>query len=187
LQALDDRFNVLVSAHRALPDRQRTLEATIEWSYGLLDHRAQRLFERLAVFAGNFDADAARDICGFAPLRPGEAAAALDETIEKNLVAVTDIFEDERYVLPESTRDFAAARLRERGEFQEAARRHIAYYLSLARRITEQLSREGAEHARALASRERPEFRIALERAESSTIDFPCAAEARKSISAVFS
>jgi diguanylate cyclase (GGDEF)-like protein len=155
----------------ALGDSQRTLEATVEWSYSLLDHRARRLFERLAVFAGSFDADAARDICGFAPLRPGEAAAAFDEAIEKNLVAVTGSFDDERYVLPESTREFAALRLHERGEFLETARRHVAYYLALARRIAEQLPHDGGEHAVAIASREWPEFRVATERAESLGID----------------
>jgi diguanylate cyclase (GGDEF)-like protein len=171
LEALGDRFNLLVSANRGVPDRQRTLEATIAWSYDLLDPRAQRLFERLSIFAGTFDADAARDICGFAPLRPGEAAAALDEAIEKNLIAIAGRFDDERFVLPESTREFAAAKLRERGEFEQTARSHIAYYLSLARRITEQLAQNDREHADALAAREWPEFRIALERSLSHHVD----------------
>jgi diguanylate cyclase (GGDEF)-like protein len=170
LNALDDRFHVLVSSQRCVPDRQRTLEATIEWSYGLLDGRAQRLFERLAVFAGSFDADAARDICGFTPLRPGEAAAAFDEAVEKNLVSAAGA-DDERFVLLESTREFAAARLHARGEFAESARRHIAYYLSLARRIVEQLSHEDADHALQLAAREWPEFRAALERAAVLEVD----------------
>ncbi len=171
LDALTDRFGVLVSGQRNVPDRQRTLEATIAWSYGLLDQRAQRLFERLAVFAGSFDLDAARDICGFAPLRPGEAAAALDEAIEKNLIAVAGDFDEERFTLPESAREFAAARLKQRGEFEETARRHIAYYVALARRVTDQLGHDGAEHALTLASREWPEFRIAVERADSQEID----------------
>lgn len=172
IDALDDRFDVLVSSRRTLPDRQRTLEATIDWSYGLLDQRAQRLFERLAVFAGSFDADAARDVCGFAPLRPGEAAAAFDEAVEKNLVVSAPACDDERFALLESTHEYAAARLRERGEFRDAARRHIAYYLSLARRIAEQLAQDGAsEHALLLAGREWPEFRTALERAISEEID----------------
>lgn len=171
LNTLDDRFDVLISTQRRVPDRQRTLEATIAWSYGMLDERAQRLFERLAVFAGSFDADAARDICGFTPLRPGEAAAAFDEAVEKNLVSLARAADDERFVLAESTREFAAARLRERGEFAEAARRHITYYLSLGRRIVEQLSREGADHALVLAGREWPEFRVALERTAVFEVD----------------
>ena len=171
LAALNDRFDVLVSSKRAVPDRQRTLEATIELSYSLLDHRAQRLLERLAVFAGSFDADAARDICGYSPLRPGEAAAAIDEAIEKNLIAVTGDLDDERFLLPESTRAFAADHLRERGEFQQTARRHVGYYLALARRVTEQLAHEGAEHAANVALQEWAEFRVAFERADSLGID----------------
>jgi diguanylate cyclase (GGDEF)-like protein len=169
--ALEDRFEILVSAQRALPVRQRTLEAAIDWSYGLLDRRGQRLFERLAVFAGNFDADAARDVCSFSPLRPGEAAAAFDEAVEKNLVAPAASSGEERFALLESMREYAATRLRERGEFEDTARRHIAYYLSLARRISEQLARDGGEHALALAGREWPEFQAALERAICDELD----------------
>ncbi|HEY9180501.1 MAG TPA: diguanylate cyclase [Candidatus Baltobacteraceae bacterium] len=162
--ALRDRFNVLVSSQRTLPGRHRTLEATIAWSYELLDERAQRLFERLSVFARTFDADAARDICGFAPLRPGEAAAAFDEIVEKYLAAGVHFDGEERFVLLESTRAFAGQRLRERGEERVMHARHAEYYLAFAQRLSAQLEREGAERALLTASREWPEFRIALER-----------------------
>jgi diguanylate cyclase (GGDEF)-like protein len=107
--------------------RVRDAGASLEWSYKALDVRAQRLFERLAVFAGVFDADAARDICSFAPLRPGEAAAALDELIEANLVLTADAT-SEHFTLVEATREYAAARLHDRGDDEEAARRYTAYY-----------------------------------------------------------
>lgn len=162
--ALRDRFDVLVSSRRDVPDRQRTLEATIAWSYGLLDERAQRLFERLSVFGGTFDADAARDICGFAPLRPGEAAAAFDEVVEKHLAAAVHVHDGERFVLLESTRAYAAQRLRERGEERVVHERHAEYYLAFAQRISEQLGRDGAEQALEGAAREWAEFRVALER-----------------------
>jgi non-specific serine/threonine protein kinase len=106
--------------------RKRDAGGSLEWSYTLLDVRAQRLFERLAVFEGVFDADAARDICSFAPLRPGEAAAALDELIEANLVLTADA-SSEHFTLVEATREYAAARLCERGDNEEAARRYAAY------------------------------------------------------------
>lgn len=162
--ALRDRFNVLVSSQRALPDRHRTLEATIAWSYELLDERAQRLFERLSVFGRTFDADAARDICGFVPLRPGEAAAAFDEIVEKHLAASVQLDGEERFVLLESTRAFAAERLRERGEEAIMHARHAEYYLAFAQRLAAQLDRDGAERALLTGAREWPEFRTALER-----------------------
>lgn len=136
----------------ALRNQPRTLEATIAWSYALLDERAQRLFERLSVFGRSFDAEAARHICGCAPLRPGEAAAAFDEIVEKRLAVPAHVWDEQRFMLLQPMREFAAQRLRERGEEAFMHARHAEYYLAAARR----LSTHGA--------REWSEFRIALER-----------------------
>lgn len=162
LTALDDRFDLLVSMRRDIPERQRTLAATIRWSYDLLDRRAKRLFERIAVFAGSFEAEAARDICAFGVLRPGEAAAALEEIAEKNLLAgaATGC---ERYRLLESVREFAVRRLIHRGEVREMAQRHLAYYTALAKRLGEQMERDNVERSIAIGTREWPEFRAALD------------------------
>ena len=162
--ALRDRFDVLVGSRPATPDRQRTLEAAIAWSYDLLDARAQRLFERLSVFSKHFDPDAARDICACPPLRPGEAAAAFDELLEKHLVARAHGSEEQRFVLLESMRAFAAQRLRERGEQPLLHTRHAEYYLAFAQRLSRQLDRDGAERALLTGAREWSEFRGALER-----------------------
>lgn len=162
--ALRDRFDLLVSSRRRAPDRHRTLEATIAWSYALLEERAQRLFERLSIFGRAFDADAARDICGFEPLRPGEAAAAFDEILDKHLAAAVQMHDEERYLMLESTRAYAAERLRERGEEDLMHARHAEYYLAFARRLSKQLHRDGAERALDAGAREWAEFRVALER-----------------------
>jgi diguanylate cyclase (GGDEF)-like protein len=167
--ALRDRFDILVGSQPSVPARHRTLEGTIAWSYDLLDPRAQRLFERLSVFARTFDADAARDICGFAPLRPGEAAAAFDDIVEKHLVATVQIDGEERFLLLESTRTFAAQRLQERGEQAVMYQRHADYYLAFAQRLSAQLARDGSERALFAGTREWMEFRAALERSFADT------------------
>lgn len=136
----------------ALRNQPRTLEATIAWSYALLDERAQRLFERLSVFGRTFDAEAARDICGCSPLRPGEAAAAFDEIVERRLAVPAHVWDDRRFMLLEPMREFAAQRLRERGEEGFMHARHAEYYLASARRLSGHGAREWAE------------FRMALER-----------------------
>ncbi|HET7378510.1 MAG TPA: adenylate/guanylate cyclase domain-containing protein, partial [Gaiellales bacterium] len=59
LGRLDERFSLLTDSARDVPARQRTLEATIEWSYSLLDAEEQELFARLAVFAGGWTLEAA--------------------------------------------------------------------------------------------------------------------------------
>lgn len=147
----------------ALRNQPRTLEATIAWSYALLDERAQRLFERLSVFGRTFDAQAARDICGCAPLRPGEAAAAFDEIVERRLAVPAHVWDDERFMLLEPMREYAAGRLRERGEEPFMHARHAEYYLAAARRLSGHGAREWAE------------FRMALER--SFAADSPAAGE----------
>lgn len=136
----------------AVRNQPRTLASTIAWSYALLDERAQRLFERLSVFGRSFDAEAARNICGCAPLRPGEAAAAFEEIVDKRLAVRAHVWDDERYMLLEPMREFAAQRLRERGEEAFMHARHAEYYLAAARRLSTHGAREWAE------------FRVALER-----------------------
>ena len=64
LDRLDDRFRLLVSANRAATARQRSLEATVDWSYQLLSGSEQRVFRRLAVFPGPFTLDAAEAVAG---------------------------------------------------------------------------------------------------------------------------
>ena len=64
LDRLDDRFRLLVSANRAAPARQRSLDAAVDWSYQLLAGPEQRVFRRLSVFPGPFSLDAAEAVAG---------------------------------------------------------------------------------------------------------------------------
>ena len=64
LGRLDSALALLTTGARDAPERQRTLRATIEWSYDLLDPRARELFARLSVFAGPFALEAAEEVCG---------------------------------------------------------------------------------------------------------------------------
>jgi class 3 adenylate cyclase len=60
---LDDRFRLLAGGTRTALPRQRTLEASVDWSYNLLDERQRTLFRRLSVFAGSFALDSAEAVC----------------------------------------------------------------------------------------------------------------------------
>ena len=66
---LNDRFKLLTGGSRVALERQQTLRALVAWSYDLLQETEQRLLERLGVFAGGFDLDAAKDVCGTEPAR----------------------------------------------------------------------------------------------------------------------
>jgi non-specific serine/threonine protein kinase len=67
LDRLDHRLALLTGGPRDLPDRQRTMRATIAWSYDLLSAEEQTLFRRLAVFAGGWTVEAAEAVCDVTP------------------------------------------------------------------------------------------------------------------------
>ena len=113
---LDDRFHLLVGSSRTAPARQRTLEATMAWSYDLLEPFDRWLFERLSIFAGPFSLSAVEAVCGQAP-----ATAVLDglgRLIDQSLVSTVggDDAGEQRYSLLESVRAYGLERLRLRGE-----------------------------------------------------------------------
>ena len=119
LQRLDEALLLLAGGAIDLPERQRTLRATIEWSHDLLDPDARSAFRRLSVFRGSFTLDAAEAVTG-ADL--DELAALLDQSLLKTLG-------DERFFLLETLREYARERLDEAGETPEYALRHARWYL----------------------------------------------------------
>ena len=119
---LERSLALLTGGTRDAPQRQRTLRATLEWSYELLDDQEARLFARLAVFAGSFSLEAAEEVC--------EATLdLLQGLVEKNLVRDSD---GARFFYLETVREFALERLNEIGEFDAARRRHAEFFLGVA-------------------------------------------------------
>jgi predicted ATPase/class 3 adenylate cyclase len=119
LERLDDRLGLLTGGARDLPERQRTLRATLEWSYDLLSVPEQRLFVRLAVFSGGFTLEAAEAL----------ADASLDDLaslVDKSLVR----HDEGRYSMLETIHAYALERLTEADGDIRA--RHAEYFLALA-------------------------------------------------------
>ena len=112
---------ILDRGARDAPARQRTLRATIDWSYNLLDAEARCTFAALAVFPGGCTIEAAQDIAR-APLH---TLAALEA---KSLITRRG----ERLVMLETLRDYAAERLAERADADEIRSRHAAHFVTLA-------------------------------------------------------
>ena len=129
LQRLDHALDLLTSGDRDLPLRQRTLRATISWSYSLLDAAEQLLLRRLSSFHEGWTLEAMEQVC----YRDDERHRALDELnslVEKGLVRV--VGSGERYALLETIRAFAAEQLHAGGEVAATRHAHADYYLQFA-------------------------------------------------------
>ncbi len=121
LRATLPRLEAATGGPLDAPDRQRTLRATIAWSYDLLDPDDQRRFETLGVFAGGCTPDDAAAVTR-------EGPAALGSLVERSLLRR----EEERYTMLETIREFAAERLDESGRADEVRRLHAETFLALA-------------------------------------------------------
>jgi predicted ATPase/DNA-binding SARP family transcriptional activator len=127
---LDDRFQFLVSWRRLSPARQRTLRATMDWSYDLLSDDERRLLDRLSIFAGGFTLAAAAAIC-FSSL-DGGADDLLGRLVEASLIVPEEREGETRYRLLETVRQYAAERLESHGETALVRRRHAGHFVTVA-------------------------------------------------------
>jgi predicted ATPase len=145
---LDHRLTLL--AQRAVGESRRhaTMEATIDWSYQLLDASERRLLRHLSVFPASFDINAVE--ASAPPLSGAPSAATLGELVDKSLV-VRDPAGD-RYRLLETIRVFARHHLDQEGETAEALERHrrcVVERITSASRLARGLSaRRGAGYRR---------------------------------------
>jgi predicted ATPase/class 3 adenylate cyclase len=131
LERLERRLSLLTGGPREMPERQRTLRATVEWSYELLDDVEKRLFARIAVFAGGYMLEAAEAVC--------EADLdTLQSLIDKSLI----LRSGERFWMLETIREHALERLEESGNADELRRRHAHHFLAFAEKHDEDDSRE---------------------------------------------
>jgi predicted ATPase/DNA-binding SARP family transcriptional activator len=108
---LADRFSLLERGGRTARARHRTLEATIDWSYRLLDEPDRRLLGRLAVFAAGFGLEAAKQVCASEPLTMEEVEAGVERLAEKSMIEYSFRGSRQSFRLTESVRDFAWDRL----------------------------------------------------------------------------
>ena len=133
LQRLSSRLNLLTGGARDLPERQRTLRATIEWSYALLNEGEQLLFARLAVFSGGRTLEAIEAICDAEGDLPVEVFDGVSSLLDKSLLRQEEGPGGEpRFVMLETVHEFAREKLQESAEAGEIKRTHAEYFLTLA-------------------------------------------------------
>jgi tetratricopeptide (TPR) repeat protein len=123
----------LTGGARDLPLRQRTLRATIEWSYGLLTEAERVLFRRLAVFAGGGEVEAAEAVVKAAGALDLDLLDGLEWLVDKSLLRQLGERDGAvRFQMLESLREFGLERLAEAGEEETTWRAHAAWALDLA-------------------------------------------------------
>lgn len=159
LKRLDDALDLLTTGDRDLPERQRTLRATIDWSYSLLDASEQRLLRRLSVFADGWTLEEMEAVC-YTTRERGRALDELSSLVEKGLVRV--VSGGERYYLLETIRAFAAESLVERGEALDVQRIHAEVFLAFAEAVNAGIKGIGQLDALQRARRDNANMQAAL-------------------------
>ncbi|MGV0792666.1 BTAD domain-containing putative transcriptional regulator [Mycolicibacterium sp. XJ1819] len=131
-----DRLRLLSGGVRGVHPRQQSVAATIDWSYRLLSPPEQALFERLSVFAGGFDLDAAHGVCADEP-----DAADQDDTldlltglVDKSMVGVRATTAVTRYHVLQTLRAYGRDKLRENNCRDRLVSRHARYFTDLLER-----------------------------------------------------
>jgi predicted ATPase/DNA-binding CsgD family transcriptional regulator len=131
VERLGDVLDALPRGPRDLPARQRTLRATIEWSYELLNSNEKILFSRLAVFNGGGTLDAITSICE--DQSTGKGMNLLTAMVEKNLVYPRQGGDGElRFMMLNTIHEYAAKCLQANGEAERILNRHAVYFTRLA-------------------------------------------------------
>jgi non-specific serine/threonine protein kinase len=154
LARLQQRLTLLTGGAYDLPARQRTLRDEIGWSYELLSADEQRLFRRLAVFAGGFTLAAAQAICNAAGELGTDVLVGITALVDQNLLKPLEPASygeqtQPRFSLLETIREYALEQLAASDETDTLRREHARFFLALAEEIAPALV--GANQGAALA------------------------------------
>ena len=137
---LDERLTLLWLGPRTAPPRQKTLQATLDWSYGLLTELERVVLRRLAVFVGDFTIDAALAVATSAEVDQALVFAAIDSLVAKSMVATRPLGAMMRYRLLDMTRAYALDLSADAAERAEACGTPCDLLPALARTIRQRLA-----------------------------------------------
>jgi tetratricopeptide (TPR) repeat protein len=134
LARLNNKLKLLTGGPRDLPQRQRTLRGTIEWSFELLDEGERVLFARLAVFSRGRTLEAMEAICDAERNLPIDVFDGVSSLVDNSLLRQEEgiIGGEPRFVMLETVHEYARERLEQSGEAEATKRAHAEYFLALA-------------------------------------------------------
>jgi predicted ATPase/DNA-binding winged helix-turn-helix (wHTH) protein len=134
-ELLDEHLSLSWPGRRTAPPRQRTLQATLDWSYELLLPDERSVLRRLSVFIGYFTFEAALQVATTAQINEDRVYCALESLIDKSLISVSPTGAMMRYRLLDTTRAYALQTFDSEAERAEPAARHALYFCDLLSRF----------------------------------------------------
>jgi hypothetical protein len=165
LERLDRRLELLSGGPRDLPTRQRSLRATLEWSWEALEEPEQMLLGRLTVFEGSASLEAIAAVCDQGDL-DGGLEAIVSSLLDKSSLLRTDSGRDAqpRLRMLDTVREFAAEREAEREDRLPLEQRHARYFLRYCEHAADQAARTDRREWLERLAQERGNIRLAFER-----------------------
>jgi predicted ATPase len=165
LARLERQLSLLAAGSRDLPERQQTLRGAIAWSYDILDEACRLLLDRLSVFAGHIELDAAEAVCGPASELGQEVVDGLFSLANQSLLRSIDDPAAPGFEMLETIREFASEMVEARGQREELERRHGAWFAAFAQRAAAELNGDDQRTWLERFEHAHDNIRVALDRA----------------------
>jgi predicted ATPase/DNA-binding NarL/FixJ family response regulator len=128
-QEIQQGIGFLQTQQKTFPERQSSMQAVFDYSWGLLSDHEQAALRKLSVFQGGFDRHAAAEVAG-------SQLSLLARLIDQSLV---ERVSKDRYQIHELLRQYLNDRLEEAGEKELVRDRHLSYYTHLAEQAEPEL------------------------------------------------
>ncbi len=164
---IDDRFRLLSGGSRTAMSRQQTLEASVAWSYDLLDPDEQQLARRLSVMHG-FTLEAAEEIASDDLVDRYSVLDVLTRLVDKSMVQADHVRTGQGYRFLDTVGQFLLQRLAESGEAEAVRIRHLSYFLAFAERAAPDVALRDSAALLAMLESQHANLESALEFADGS-------------------
>lgn len=171
---LDDRFQLLTSRLRTVPQRHQTLEATLDWSHELLSEEERVVLRRLSVFASGWTLAAAEAVCAGDGIGATDIVDILSNLVDKSWVMVDRSPTGRRFHYLETIRQYAHQKLVAVGQVDGMRDKHLDYFLQWAETSATKLYDADQSEWLELFNAEHDNLRAAL--------DWSCCGEGKREI-----
>ena len=165
LHQLEESFQLLANQSRTTSPRHQTLQASMDWSWGLLDEVERVFLRQLSIFAGGWTLEAAQAVCD------GNVLELTSALVKKSLIVVQQTNYGTRYRFHEIVRQYASNKLIESGDKNRLHTWHLGYFLRLAEQAELELRGPSLVDWMERLNQERNNLRIALHWADKIDVE----------------